>query len=64
MVPTDALAFDCFGAVDFGPKELPERGQGIGESIRGFKSAMNSKSPEPKRISKRARQHKKTEVAR
>ena len=24
----------------FGPKKLPELGKGIGESIRGFKSAM------------------------
>jgi sec-independent protein translocase protein TatA len=24
----------------FGPKKLPEFGKGIGESIRGFKSAM------------------------
>jgi sec-independent protein translocase protein TatA len=28
----------------FGPKKLPELGKGIGESIRGFKSAM--KDPE------------------
>ena len=25
----------------FGPKKLPELGKGIGEGIRGFKSAMN-----------------------
>jgi sec-independent protein translocase protein TatA len=28
----------------FGPKKLPELGKGIGEGIRGFKSAM--KKPE------------------
>ena len=28
----------------FGPKKLPELGKGIGEGIRGFKSAM--KAPE------------------
>ena len=27
----------------FGPKKLPELGKGIGEGIRGFKSAMNPK---------------------
>jgi sec-independent protein translocase protein TatA len=27
----------------FGPKKLPELGKGIGEGIRGFKSAMNTK---------------------
>jgi len=27
----------------FGPKKLPELGKGLGEGIRGFKSAMQSK---------------------
>lgn len=27
----------------FGPKKLPELGKGLGESIRGFKSAMAGK---------------------
>jgi len=27
----------------FGPKKLPELGKGLGESIRGFKSAMSTK---------------------
>jgi sec-independent protein translocase protein TatA len=27
----------------FGPKKLPELGKGLGESIRGFKSAMSAK---------------------
>ncbi len=27
----------------FGPKKLPELGRGLGESIRGFKDALNSK---------------------
>ncbi|HKV79347.1 MAG TPA: twin-arginine translocase TatA/TatE family subunit [Candidatus Sulfotelmatobacter sp.] len=35
----------------FGPKKLPELGKGLGESIRGFKSAMTAKdeavSPKP-----------------
>jgi len=30
----------------FGPKKLPELGKGIGEGIRGFKSAMNPKEEE------------------
>ena len=28
----------------FGPKKLPELGKGIGEGIRGFKSAINGQS--------------------
>jgi len=32
----------------FGPKKLPELGKGLGESIRGFKSAMAAKDEDPK----------------
>jgi sec-independent protein translocase protein TatA len=28
----------------FGPKKLPELGKGLGESIRGFKTAMAAKA--------------------
>jgi sec-independent protein translocase protein TatA len=31
----------------FGPKKLPELGKGIGESIRGFKSAMRADDDKP-----------------
>ena len=31
----------------FGPKKLPELGKGLGESIRGFKSAISSKEEKP-----------------
>lgn len=31
----------------FGPKKLPELGKGLGDGIRGFKSAMN---PEEKPV--------------
>lgn len=31
----------------FGPKKLPELGKGLGESIRGFKSAMAAKDEAP-----------------
>ena len=30
----------------FGPKKLPELGRGLGESIRGFKSAIAEKPEE------------------
>jgi len=36
----------------FGPKKLPELGKGLGESIRGFKAALNGSdtptNPAPK----------------
>jgi len=31
----------------FGPKKLPELGKGIGEGIRGFKSAMKAEEESP-----------------
>ena len=31
----------------FGPKKLPELGKGIGEGIRGFKSAMKADEDKP-----------------
>jgi sec-independent protein translocase protein TatA len=34
----------------FGPKKLPELGKGIGEGIRGFKSAMNADEEKPSSI--------------
>jgi sec-independent protein translocase protein TatA len=43
----------------FGPKKLPELGKGLGESIRGFKSAMTAKdepdlNPAPKKPEERS----------
>jgi sec-independent protein translocase protein TatA len=31
----------------FGPKKLPELGKGIGEGIRGFKSAIKAEDEKP-----------------
>ncbi len=31
----------------FGPKKLPELGKGIGEGIRGFKSAIKAEESQP-----------------
>ncbi|MGA8271325.1 MAG: twin-arginine translocase TatA/TatE family subunit [Candidatus Sulfotelmatobacter sp.] len=38
----------------FGPKKLPELGKGLGDGIRGFKSAMSGdeKTPEEKKTEK------------
>jgi len=33
----------------FGPKKLPELGKGIGEGIRGFKSAMKERAEPSKK---------------
>ena len=38
--PTHLLVIFGIALLVFGPKKLPELGKGIGETIRGFKSAM------------------------
>jgi sec-independent protein translocase protein TatA len=45
--PTHLLIIAGIALLIFGPKKLPELGKGLGESIRGFKSAMAAKD-EPK----------------
>ena len=38
--PMHVLLIAGIALLVFGPKKLPELGKGIGEGIRGFKSAM------------------------
>ena len=40
--PTHLLVIFGIALLVFGPKKLPALGKGIGESIRGFKTAMNA----------------------
>ena len=39
LQPTHLLVIFGIALLVFGPKKLPELGKGIGEGIRGFKSA-------------------------
>ena len=41
--PMHLLVIFGIALLVFGPKKLPELGKGIGEGIRGFKSAMKDK---------------------
>jgi sec-independent protein translocase protein TatA len=43
--PTHLLLILAIALLVFGPKKLPELGKGLGDSIRGFKTAM--REPEP-----------------
>ncbi len=38
--PTHLLVIFIIALLVFGPKKLPELGKGLGEGIRGFKSAL------------------------
>ena len=44
--PMHLLVIFGIALLVFGPKKLPELGKGIGESIRGFKSAMKEQAEE------------------
>jgi sec-independent protein translocase protein TatA len=43
--PTHLLLILGIALLVFGPKKLPELGKGLGESIRGFKEALNPPPP-------------------
>jgi sec-independent protein translocase protein TatA len=42
--PMHLLVIVGLALIMFGPKKLPELGKGIGEGIRGFKSAINDRA--------------------
>ncbi len=41
LQPTHLIVILAIALLVFGPKKLPELGKGLGESIRGFKDALN-----------------------
>jgi sec-independent protein translocase protein TatA len=45
--PMHLLVIFGIALLVFGPKKLPELGKGIGEGIRGFKSAMKNQEEAP-----------------
>jgi sec-independent protein translocase protein TatA len=45
--PMHLLVIFGIALLVFGPKKLPELGKGIGEGIRGFKSAMKADEQKP-----------------
>ena len=45
--PTHLLVILGIALLFFSPKKLPELGKGIGEGIRGFKSAIKAEDDKP-----------------
>jgi sec-independent protein translocase protein TatA len=45
--PMHLLVIFGIALLVFGPKKLPELGKGLGESVRGFKSAMKAEEEKP-----------------
>jgi sec-independent protein translocase protein TatA len=55
--PTHLILILAIALIVFGPRKLPELGQGLGKGIRGFKDALrgigeDSQSPAPDEPSK------------
>jgi sec-independent protein translocase protein TatA len=55
--PTHLILVLAIALLVFGPRKLPELGQGLGKGIRGFKDALRgitdeSESPAPSELSK------------
>jgi len=61
MQPTHLLLILAIALLVFGPRKLPELGQGLGKGIRGFKDALrgiaeeSDSAAEPKEVPKVAR---------
>jgi sec-independent protein translocase protein TatA len=49
--PTHLVLILGVALLVFGPKKLPELGKGIGEGIRGFKSAIKESEQPPEKTS-------------
>lgn len=45
--PMHLLVIFGIALLVFGPKKLPDMGKGLGEGIRGFKSAMKTEERKP-----------------
>ncbi len=52
LQPMHLLLILGIAVLVFGPKRLPELGRGLGESIRGFKDAMNAPHEDDKDLTK------------
>jgi sec-independent protein translocase protein TatA len=50
--PMHLLIIAGIALLVLGPKKLPELGKGLGDGIRGFKSAMSSVASEDEKVEK------------
>jgi sec-independent protein translocase protein TatA len=50
LQPTHLLIILVVALFIFGPKKLPELGQGLGKGIRSFRDSMKAATEEPEKI--------------
>ena len=48
LQPMHLLVIFGLALLMFGPKQLPELGKGLGDGIRGFRSAMKDEPKQPR----------------
>ena len=56
--PMHLLVIVGIALLIFGPKKLPELGKGLGEGIRGFKSAISGEESKARKTTQPARLNK------
>ena len=62
LQPTHLLIILVVALFIFGPKKLPELGQGLGKGIRSFRDSMkNATAEEPEKIDKTSSSHTETD---
>lgn len=54
LTPQHLLIILAVALFVFGPKKLPELGQGLGKGIRSFKESMKAAAGEPEKIDRPA----------
>jgi sec-independent protein translocase protein TatA len=52
--PTHLIIVLVIALFIFGPKKLPELGQGLGKGIRSFKDSMRQATEEPEKVDRPA----------
>lgn len=50
LTPTHLVIILIIALFVFGPKKLPELGQGLGKGIRSFKESMRQATDEPEKV--------------
>ncbi|MGZ3771389.1 MAG: Sec-independent protein translocase subunit TatA/TatB [Bdellovibrio sp.] len=55
---TELLLIGVIALLLFGPSKLPKLGRSLGESIRGFKKALNEDEPSPREVNQQIAQNK------
>lgn len=57
LQPTHLLVILAIALFVFGPKKLPELGQGLGKGIRSFKESMKAATEEPEKPADQTQSH-------